>query len=52
MISEIKDSDGDLYEFDSNGNLIHWHSGNSDEWYEYEFYENGKIKKKICFQGI
>ena len=52
MISEINDSDGDLYEFDSSGNLIHWHSGNSDEWYEYEFYENGKIKKKICFQGI
>lgn len=40
-----------LFEFDASGNLIHYYHI-TDEWYEYEFYDNGNIKKKICYRGI
>ena len=57
----IMDSDGklsfyqdyrNLLEFDSNSNLIHCKVDGIDEWYEYEFYDDGSIKKKICYRGI
>lgn len=42
---------GDAFlEFDSEGILAHYFDGSTDEWYEYEFYEDGSIKKKICLR--
>ena len=41
-----------LLEFDSNGNIIHCKVDGTDEWYEYDFYPNGSIKKKTCLRGM
>lgn len=57
----IQNSDGKLFWFknyntlvesDSSGNITHFFNGEIDEWYEYEFYDDGSIKKKICYRGI
>lgn len=50
-LTSYKD-DNHLLEFDSFGNIIHYFDGDIDEWYEYEFYDNGTIKKKTCLRGI
>ncbi len=46
-----KGSNEDILDFDSSDNIIHSFDGEIDEWYEYEFYDDGSIKKKICYRG-
>ena len=37
-------------EYDERGNEIHYKNSDGNEsWYEYEYWENGKIKKEICY---
>lgn len=49
-----QDSDHDTYwyEFDAAGNPIHFKDYNCEEWYEYEFFDNGNIKKKNCYHAL
>ncbi|BDC96958.1 hypothetical protein [Treponema saccharophilum] len=53
-LTYYRDSDLKTYwnECDSKGNPIHFKSDDVEEWYEYELYDNGNIKKKICYRAI
>lgn len=39
-------------EYDEDNNVIHYKDNDIDEWYEYELWENGNIKKKICYRAL
>ena len=41
-----------MYEYDENNNIIHSKNSVVEEWYEYELWENGKIKRKICYRAL
>lgn len=49
-----KDSDGNVYfcEQDENGNVTHYKGYDEEEWYEYDFYDNGNVKTKRVFRAI
>ena len=51
QIVTYRHGDGFL-EFDSDGILVHYFDGEIDEWYEYEFYDYGDLKKKICLREV
>ena len=49
-----EDSDGNewWYEYDDKGNKIHYKAsigGGDEEWYDYVFWDNGKLKAKITY---
>ena len=41
---------GKFQEFDQAGNLIRYNDGKTDEWYEYDFYDDGSLKRKVCLR--
>ena len=42
-----------VVEFDEQGNIIHSKTSYGFEaWYEYEFHPNGKVSKKIRYEGL
>ena len=47
------DSNGyeEWYEYDAEGNMIHYKDSDGDEkWYEYEFYPSGIVFKEIIYE--
>ena len=50
-----KDSDGfeKWYEYDSNGNQIHYKDNDGEEyWHEYTYWKNGKVKTKTEYHAL
>ena len=45
--SNGEDEGDEIYEYDENGNLIHFKNWDVELTFEYEFYPNGNIKRKI-----